>query len=163
MLYRLGVFLGLMGLGTLIGSLEAFKSAFLAPLCALQTALSHALMHLFGSPVIRLGNELRDPLTGKAIAVLWACSGADVSFILASAILVSPGHWRARWVGALVGLLLVQAMNVLRIMSLYFLNLYSETWFEFAHLYLWQGLLMLDAVVLLLLWMRWEQTWPRVP
>ena len=28
-------------------------------------------------------------------------------------------------------------------------------WFEFAHLYLWQALIMLDVLVVWLLWIRW--------
>jgi exosortase/archaeosortase family protein len=52
----------------------------------------------------------------------------------------------------------VQGMNVARIITLFHLNNWSEQLFNFAHLYLWQGLLMLDVLVFMLIWLRWEKT-----
>jgi exosortase H (IPTLxxWG-CTERM-specific) len=105
-----------------------------------------------------LGAELRDAVTQEAIIVLWACSGADATFILLSAILVYPSCWKAKMKGLMAGYLVVQGMNVLRIIWLFYLNQWSEAAFEFAHLYLWQGLLMLDALVFMLFWLRWEKS-----
>jgi len=49
----------------------------------------------------------------------------------------------------------VQAVNVLRIVSLFYLGQWNMQWFEFAHLYLWQALIMLDVLVVWLLWVRY--------
>jgi exosortase H (IPTLxxWG-CTERM-specific) len=90
--------------------------------------------------------------------VSWGCSGADATFILVSAILVYPTSIRAKLLGVAVGFIAVQGLNVIRIITLYQLNIYSEQLFGFAHAYLWQGLLMLDVLVFLLLWLRWQRT-----
>ena len=44
--------------------------------------------------------------------------------------------------------------NVLRVLSLFYLNMWSKEAFDFAHLYLWQALIMLDVLIVWLLWMR---------
>jgi exosortase/archaeosortase family protein len=48
----------------------------------------------------------------------------------------------------------VQAANVLRVTSRYHLGKWDQEAFEFAHLYLWQALIMLDVLVVWLLWIR---------
>jgi exosortase/archaeosortase family protein len=53
-----------------------------------------------------------------------------------------------------MGLLVVQAFNILRIISLFYLGQWRMDAFEFAHLYLWQGLIMLDVLVVWLIWIR---------
>jgi len=52
------------------------------------------------------------------------------------------------------GFVAIQALNIVRIASLFDLGQWSEAWFEFAHLYLWQTLIMLDALVVWLPWIR---------
>jgi len=49
----------------------------------------------------------------------------------------------------------VQAVNLLRIVSLFFLGQWNFQVFEFAHLYMWQALIMLDVLIVWLLWMRY--------
>ena len=53
-----------------------------------------------------------------------------------------------------IGIAAVQAANLLRVISLYYLNLWNKEAFDFAHLYLWQALIMLDVLIVWLLWMR---------
>jgi exosortase H (IPTLxxWG-CTERM-specific) len=147
----------LLGLGTLIGGWGALQNGLLGPWCEIAAGLSAKLMHLFGSNVVQSGAVLRDPQTNKAIMVSWGCSGADATFILVSAILVYPTSIRAKVLGLISGFVAVQGLNVIRIITLYQLNIYSEQLFGFAHAYLWQGLLMLDVLVFLLLWLRWQR------
>jgi hypothetical protein len=41
-----------------------------------------------------------------------------------------------------------------RFISLYYLGQYSRSWFDFAHLYLWESLIVLDTMVVFWLWTR---------
>jgi exosortase/archaeosortase family protein len=52
----------------------------------------------------------------------------------------------------LAGSLASQLMNVVRFISLFYIGQYSTNWFEFAHGYLWETLLMLDTMVVFWLW-----------
>jgi exosortase H (IPTLxxWG-CTERM-specific) len=153
---RIILFILLLGLGTVIGGWGALQNGLLGPWCELAAGLSAQLMHLFGSNVLQSGAVLRDPQAQKAIMVSWGCSGADATFILISALLVYPTSIRAKLLGVMTGFVAVQGLNVVRIITLYHLNIYSEPLFNFAHAYLWQGLLMLDVLVFLLLWLRWQ-------
>jgi exosortase/archaeosortase family protein len=60
--------------------------------------------------------------------------------------------------GILVGLCAVQALNVVRVVTLFYLGQWSPKAFEWAHLYVWQALIMLDVLVV---WLIWIRTLPR--
>jgi exosortase/archaeosortase family protein len=38
---------------------------------------------------------------------------------------------------------------------LFYLGQWSKEWFDWAHLYIWQALIMLDALVVFLVWIRY--------
>lgn len=65
-----------------------------------------------------------------------------------------PASWRLKLIGIAIGILAVQGVNLLRIISLYYLGKWNMQVFEFAHLYLWQALIMLDVLIVWLLWMQ---------
>ena len=157
MRHRIILLVLLLGLGTVIGGWGALQNGLLGPWCEIAAGLSAKLMHLFSSNVVQSAAVLRDPQTNKAIMVSWGCSGADATFILVASIIVYPSYWRAKVLGVISGVFAVQGLNVIRIITLYHLNIYSEQLFGFAHAYLWQGLLMLDVLVFLLLWLRWQK------
>lgn len=48
----------------------------------------------------------------------------------------------------------VQGLNVVRVISLFYLGQWNTEWFRIAHEFLWQGLIMLDVLVVWLLWVR---------
>ena len=53
-----------------------------------------------------------------------------------------------------MGFAAIQALNLVRIISLFYLLQWNPAWFEWAHLYLWQALIMLDGFIVYLLWVR---------
>ena len=48
----------------------------------------------------------------------------------------------------------VPALNVVRVVSLFYLGQWNTDVFNLAHEYLWQALIMLDVLVVWLLWVR---------
>ena len=74
---------------------------------------------------------------------------------LAAGMLAFSAPWRLRLVGLLVGTIAVQGLNLVRVVSLFYLGQWNFQAFEFAHLYLWQALIMLDVLIVWLLWLRW--------
>ena len=53
-----------------------------------------------------------------------------------------------------LGFLAVQGLNVVRVISLFYLGQWNTQVFNFAHEYLWQALIMLDVLIVWLLWIR---------
>ncbi len=53
-----------------------------------------------------------------------------------------PASMRLKLIGVLICCVAVQAANILRVISLYYLGKWDKEVFDFAHLYLWQALRM---------------------
>ena len=82
------------------------------------------------------------------------CNGVEAAIILIAGMVAFPAPLKLKAAGIAVGIVAVQAANLLRVVSLYYLGQWNMEAFEFAHLYLWQALIMLDVLVVWLLWMR---------
>jgi exosortase H (IPTLxxWG-CTERM-specific) len=80
------------------------------------------------------------------------CNAINVTILLWAAVLAFPAPWRHKLLGVAAGSLIIQAINILRFISLFYIGLYSMKWFDFAHAYLWESLLVLDTMVVFWLW-----------
>lgn len=115
---------------------------------------SAALITLFDPQVAAFGKLLQSNTTGFAVSIEAGCNGIEAAIILIAAMLAFPAPWRYKVGGIVAGLAAVQALNVLRVISLFYLGQWDQQLFGWAHLYLWQALIMLDVLIVWLLWMR---------
>ena len=113
------------------------------------------LVHLFDGNARAYGRVLQSTSNGFAVSIEAGCNGVEAALILVAAMLAFPAPWRLRAAGIAAGLVTVQALNVIRVVTLFYLGQWSLAAFEWAHLYLWQALIMLDVLVVFLLWLRW--------
>jgi exosortase H (IPTLxxWG-CTERM-specific) len=131
-----------------------------SPVQSAAVALSRALVWVSHGLVVACGGHatqeaaiLRAP-GGFAIEMRDGCNAVNVSVLLWSAILAYPAPWRMKALGLAAGTAIIQAVNVVRFISLFYLGQYSMTWFDFAHVYLWESLLTLDTMVVFWLWVN---------
>jgi exosortase H (IPTLxxWG-CTERM-specific) len=113
------------------------------------------LVTLFDGDVVTQGNEIRSVSTGFAIAIERGCNGVEALIVLIAALLAFPAPWKHRLVGLAIGFVAIQGLNIVRIISLFYLGQWSLTAFEWFHLYIWQALIILDALVVWLIWLRY--------
>ena len=136
------------------------QNAVVLPWTEALVRLCAGLITLFDSRVAAYGKLLQNKTNGFAVSVEAGCNGIEAAIILIAAMLAFPAPWRHRAIGILAGLVTVQALNVLRVVSLFYLGQWSLKAFEWAHLYLWQALIMLDVLIV---WLVWIRTLPRAP
>ena len=71
-----------------------------------------------------------------------------------AAIFAFPAPLKNKFLGFVAGFFAIQALNLVRIISLFYLGQWNQVAFEWFHLYLWQALIILDALVVWLVWLR---------
>ncbi len=121
------------------------------------TAIARACAILVGwmdPSVSSQGKVLMDVRSGFGVSIEPGCNGIEACIVLLAAILAFPASWRHKLIGIAAGLVVVQFFNVVRIVSLFYLGQWDMDWFRFAHEYLWQGLIMLDVLVVFMVWAR---------
>lgn len=141
-------------LATLFGveMLGPVQQALVQPWTSLVALASAELMTVFDADVFAQGRVLASRSTGFGVAIEAGCNGVEAALILVAAMVAFPASWMLRLAGIGIGLLAIQLANLMRIVSLYYLGQWDMAVFEFAHLYVWQALIMLDVLVVWLLW-----------
>lgn len=130
------------------------QRVLIQPFTAGLAKVTGFILEAFGRDIVTSGVVIRDVSTQFAVEIAAGCNGVEAMIILVAAILAFPAPWRYRLWGMAIGILTIQVLNLVRIISLIFLGMWNYAAFEWAHLYLWQALIILDALLVWLIWLR---------
>jgi exosortase H (IPTLxxWG-CTERM-specific) len=143
----------LIGLFTL-ELLQPAEKYIILPFTSMIADISVWIVQGFDDNVIATGNVLRDKVSGFGVRIERGCNGLEAVIILFAAIFAFPAPFKNKLIGFVAGFFAIQLLNLVRIISLYYLGQWNYTAFEWFHLYLWQALIILDALVVWLIWLR---------
>lgn len=144
----------LVGLFT-VEVLNPVQQHVVMPFTALLADISAFIMKAFDANVAASGQVIRSLSNGFAVEIAPGCNGVEALIILFAAIFAFPAPFKYKLAGFLLGFLAIQVLNLVRIISLFYIGQWSMTAFTWAHLYLWQALIILDALIVWLVWLRW--------
>ena len=133
---------------------------FVVPWTNALAQISTAIVTFFDPNVVAVGKVMRSTTNGFAVSIEAGCNGVEATIVLLAAILAFPAPWKHKLAGLAAGIVAVQGLNILRVISLFYLGQWDYAIFEWAHLYVWQALIMLDVLVV---WLVWVRTLPRAP
>lgn len=80
------------------------------------------------------------------------CNGLSLFAIFSGFIIAYPGNWKKKLWYIPLGVLLIELLNILRVVGLAILDTYSRKWTEFNHTYTFNILI---YGFIFLLWMHW--------
>ena len=127
---------------------------FVVPWTNALASIATSIVTVFDGNVIASGKVIRSLSNGFAVSIEAGCNGVEATLVLCAAILAFPAPWRHKAVGMLIGIVAVQLLNVVRVISLFYIGQWDFAVFEWAHQYVWQALIMLDVLVVWLIWVR---------
>ena len=149
------LFCGVLGGLFAIEMLKPMQEAVIQPFTGLLAALSAAIILPFDYEVIAQGRILRDATTGFAVSIEAACNGVEAAIALIAGVAAFPASAKHKIIAILAGFFFVQALNIVRIISLFYLVQWNYTAFEWFHLYLWPVVIMLDVLVVFAIYPPW--------
>jgi len=91
---------------------------------------------------------------GANVEIVSDCSPHMPFLIFGAVILAFPSSWRRRLLGLVLGAVAIHLFNTLRIITLIWILRFRYSWFDFAHVYLWQTGTVLMVFATFALWMR---------
>jgi exosortase/archaeosortase family protein len=121
---------------------------------ALYARLAGLVLRVFDSGVRVVGNDI---VGRTSLTVAKNCDAMDVTLLFAAAVVAFPATWRRRLAGIAAGVAGITAVNVLRIASLYFVDLRWPSAFETIHAEVWPLAIVALAAAAFLAWSRWAQ------
>lgn len=137
-----------------INMLNWVQQHLVLPWTALLARICAALVIWFDASAAAAGKVLWNTQTGFGVSIEPGCNGIEACIVLFAAVIAFPARWQHKLWGLAAGFVAVQALNVVRVISLFYLGQWSMPVFNFAHEYLWQALIMLDVLIVWLLWVR---------
>jgi len=144
----------LLGLFTL-ELLEPVQASVIRPFTGWLADVSAALIMPFDDQVSAAGRVIRHAGNGFAVSIEAGCNGVEATIVLIAGVLAYPAPLRAKSLAIVGGGLAIQAVNLLRIISLFYLGQWNLDAFTWTHLYLWPTLIMLDVLVVFVLYLRY--------
>jgi exosortase H (IPTLxxWG-CTERM-specific) len=143
----------LIGLFTL-EILQPAEKYVILPFTSFIADVSVWIIQLFDDNVMSISNVIRDKTTGFGVRIERGCNGVEALIILFAAIFAFPAPLKHKLIGFVIGFFAIQGLNLVRIVSLFYLGQWNQVAFEWFHLYLWQALIIMDALVVWLVWLR---------
>jgi len=144
------LFLGILGVSFFVIALRPVDEAVVAPYTAFIARVSGAVLRLFGEDLTVTGCQLASPRF--AVTIFNGCNGLITSLVFVSGVLAFPARWSAKLLGAVGGLLAIQIVNLVRIISLYYIGVFLPDFFNQSHIFVWQSIVILFGVTLWVIW-----------
>ena len=146
------LFLTILGVGFTAIALKQVNDAVVVPYTAFVARVSGAVLRLFGESATVNSCVVSSPRF--AVTIYNGCNGLITSLIFISGVLAFPARWSAKVLGVFGGLLAIQLINLVRIVSLFYIGIYLPEFFNESHIFVWQSLVILAGISL---WIVWAQ------
>jgi exosortase H (IPTLxxWG-CTERM-specific) len=143
-------FLGLLVAFYLLAASNPVNRAVIVPFTSVIARVSAGALNLLGEKVTVSGTDIRSRLF--AVEIENGCNGVETALLFGSAVLAFPAPWRRRLIGLLLGFLAIQLVNLVRVVTLFWVGAHRPALFSASHTVLWQSIVVLCGVLLFLLW-----------
>ena len=113
---------------------------------------SSILMNIFGAGTKVTGNILST--SEFSIDIVDGCNGIYATAILISGVIAYPASLRNRFLGIVLGVTAIFLVNQVRVISLFYMGLLFPDIFQEVHVYVWQPIIILWAIIVWDFWSR---------
>ncbi len=131
-------------------ALKPINDAIVLPYTSFIARVSGSVLSLFGESITVTGCRLASPRF--AVTIYNGCNGLITTLIFVAGVLAFPARWLHKAIGVVAGSLAIQLLNLVRIVSLYYIGALVPRYFSESHIFIWQTIVILTGVALWLLW-----------
>jgi exosortase H (IPTLxxWG-CTERM-specific) len=119
---------------------------------SLLAAVSAAIIALF-DPAVLAKDAL---IVGRfPLRIVMECTALDAQALFAAFVLAFPASWKKKLLGIASGIGVLGSLNILRIVSLYYIGLHWPEAFSRMHEEVWALTLVVAALLCFLVWTQW--------
>jgi len=99
-------------------------------------------------------------ISGTSLDIKFGCNGLEAVMIYSVGIISFPATWKKKFLGIVAGFIVIQIINIIRIVVLAYSSIYFKTLFEYIHIYIAQGMMIAVALGIYLLWIGYAKEGP---
>ena len=90
-----------------------------------------------------------------SMAVRRGCDAVEPTWLFCAAVFAFPAPLREKLLGMGIGIVALQLLNLIRLVTLYWIGLHAPNLFNSAHMEIWPTVFILVAIVLFVFWKQW--------
>ena len=126
--------------------------------CLILAQICSFFIQLFDNSLISSGQILRHRDSDFALEVAKECSGLTASWLLLAGMVAFESPFKHKLWGFLAGFLLIQTINIIRIISLFYVGILMLEHFELVHRHIWPILLNISMILIFGGWLFYTVT-----
>lgn len=147
------LFLSILAVSFTVIALRSVNDTFVVPYTTLVARMAGIALDVLGEDMTIKGVVLSSPRF--TVTIYNGCNGLITSLIFISGVLAFPARWQAKVLGVIGGLVTIQLINLIRIISLFYIGIFLPKLFNQSHIFVWQSIVILAGVSL---WVFWAHT-----
>ena len=151
-------FAGIMLLYYILAIQPFFVENIQEPVGAVFAYLGSGLLSLMGQGTVADGAAINSG--GFSLLVKKGCDAIAPVMLVVTGISLFPAERNKKLKGIAIGVFTLFALNLFRIVTLYFVGVHAPGYFEFMHVEFWQVLFIGLAVLYFFYWLNWATKTP---
>lgn len=96
-------------------------------------------------------------LPSISLDVKFGCNGLEAVMIYTVAVIAFPSTWKKKLTGILAGFVIIQIINILRIIGLVYSVIYFKNLFKYIHIYVAQGMMIAVALGIFFIYLNYAK------
>jgi len=120
-----------------------------------------AVIHLFDSSITVTGAILSHPNSGFSIEVTTECEAIELTWLYCAAVLVWNAAWKYKLWWVLFGIVFIQILNIIRLISLIYLGQWYPDYFVMIHENFYPMFFGMMVIMLFLNWILFMNVHPQ--
>lgn len=148
-----GLFVVLMGVFYAVTFIPYLNKKVLPRLQEVNAKASVAIMNVFGEDASAMDTTISSKRYSVNIA--HGCDAIEPIALFVAAVLAFPAPIRSKLPGLLIGTLVLTVMNLVRIISLFYVGIYWNAAFETMHVDVWQPAFIVLSLFFWVVWALW--------
>ncbi|GAB5466930.1 MAG: hypothetical protein Kapaf2KO_23660 [Candidatus Kapaibacteriales bacterium] len=146
------VFLGI--IVAYYGLIAVTGTDFLQPYLDVSAWIASGIIGLFSDNVYASGEFING--SGRSMALSYGCDGTDQFIVFIAALVAFPAEWKKKAVGLAIGIGLLYAINIIRIVGLFYIFGRSVESFDLFHETILPLVFIALSLVMWYMWIKWK-------
>ena len=97
-----------------------------------------------------------------SLDVKFGCNGLEAVMIYSVAVIAFPASWKKKLIGIAAGFVVIQIVNILRIVGLAYSGVYAKNIFEYIHTYIAQGMMIAISLGVFFIYLNYAKPMEKI-
>ena len=97
-----------------------------------------------------------------SLDIKFGCNGLEAVMIYSVAVIAFPSPWKKKLIGIAAGFVVIQIVNILRIVGLAYSGIHATNLFEYIHTYIAQGMMIAISLGVFFIYLNYTKSMVKV-